>query len=331
VRGRRAAVPPSGSVAVVDALRTLDPTDRQVLLDTYLRRRTVVEAAQRSGTPTAVVSQRLHGSLRALRDALEAPQPAVPGAHADVAAYALGLVDEFAASAFAEHLTTCLGCATELGALRPAADRLATVERYAVPLGDASRPPRAIAPTAAVTPVTGIVRPVPAEPARDAARRERRPRRRRVSSRLLLPLAATAGLLAAGGAFTVEELRLTPEPGIGRQADGSLVRQLAVRDPRTLARGELVLTTTSLGTDVSLSLSGVRGPRTCRLLAVGPDGRREVLSTWQVPPSGFGTAAQPDPLRLSVSTQRRGGYLARLVVQSVDASGKATTLVSATL
>jgi hypothetical protein len=330
VRGRRDAAPAPGSVAVVDALRTLGAQDRQVLLDTYLRRRGVADAARVTGTSPALVSARLHGGLRALGAALGAPPSTVPGAHPDVAAFALGLVDEFAASAFAEHLFSCAGCTAELAALRPVVARLATVARYAVPLDDASRQPTAIAPAAAVTPATGLTRPVVSEPARDAARRERRPHRSR-SSRLLLPLAATVGLLAAGGALTVEELRLTPAPEINRDAAGAPVRQVAVRDPRTLARGEMVLTATPSGTDVSLSLSDVGGPRTCRLLAVGPTGELTVLSTWRVPRSGFGTSAQPDPMRLSVSTGLRGDDLARLVVQSVDTSGKATTLVAATL
>jgi hypothetical protein len=48
-----------------------------------------------------------------------------------------------------------------------------------------------------------------------------------------------------------------------------------------------------VGTSVSLKLSGVRGPLTCRLVAVGKDGSQQTASNWSVGKEGYGTSAQP--------------------------------------
>ncbi|WRZ89793.1 hypothetical protein OHB54_12415 [Streptomyces sp. NBC_01007] len=49
---------------------------------------------------------------------------------------------------------------------------------------------------------------------------------------------------------------------------------------------------------MSLKLSGVRGPLTCHLVAVGKDGSQQTASNWSVGKEGYGTSAQSKPLEL---------------------------------
>ncbi|WP_372509351.1 sigma-70 family RNA polymerase sigma factor [Streptomyces humicola] len=59
------------SWAVADAIRTLSPDHRAVLLETYYRGRTMVEAAEVLGIPLGTVKSRTYYALQALRLALQ--------------------------------------------------------------------------------------------------------------------------------------------------------------------------------------------------------------------------------------------------------------------
>ncbi len=58
-------------MTVTDALRTLSPPHREILVETYFRGRTVPEAAQTLGLPLGTAKSRVYYALRALRDALQ--------------------------------------------------------------------------------------------------------------------------------------------------------------------------------------------------------------------------------------------------------------------
>jgi RNA polymerase sigma-70 factor (ECF subfamily) len=59
------------SWAVADAVRSLSPDHRVVLLETYYRGRTMAEAAQVLGIPLGTVKSRTYYALHALRLALQ--------------------------------------------------------------------------------------------------------------------------------------------------------------------------------------------------------------------------------------------------------------------
>ncbi|MEU6572663.1 sigma-70 family RNA polymerase sigma factor [Streptomyces sp. NPDC046805] len=59
------------SWAVAEAIRTLSPEHRAVLLETYYRGRTMVEAAEVLGVPVGTVKSRTYYALKALRLALQ--------------------------------------------------------------------------------------------------------------------------------------------------------------------------------------------------------------------------------------------------------------------
>jgi RNA polymerase sigma-70 factor (ECF subfamily) len=59
------------TMTVADALRTLSPPHREILVETYFQDRTVAEAAQRLGLPLGTAKSRVYYALRALRSSLE--------------------------------------------------------------------------------------------------------------------------------------------------------------------------------------------------------------------------------------------------------------------
>jgi RNA polymerase sigma-70 factor (ECF subfamily) len=60
------------NVVVVDALRSLSPAHQEILVETYLRDRTVNEAAELLGLPIGTAKSRVYYALRSLRSALAA-------------------------------------------------------------------------------------------------------------------------------------------------------------------------------------------------------------------------------------------------------------------
>jgi RNA polymerase sigma-70 factor (ECF subfamily) len=59
------------SLVVADAMRSLSPAHREILVETYLRDRTVNEVAELLGLPIGTAKSRVYYALRALRVALD--------------------------------------------------------------------------------------------------------------------------------------------------------------------------------------------------------------------------------------------------------------------
>jgi len=59
------------NLVVVEAMRSLSPAHRQILVETYLRDRTVNEVAELLGLPIGTAKSRVYYALRALRAALD--------------------------------------------------------------------------------------------------------------------------------------------------------------------------------------------------------------------------------------------------------------------
>jgi len=249
--------------------------------------------------------------------------------HFDVAAYALGVLDERDAARFEDHLIDCPACAIELESLLPVVDILSDVDADALVATEQSRRDGVV-----LKKMIGEVK------------RERR----RANSRRLYSLAAAVvvfAMLSIGALFAGAQW-LAPEPQSSQVAQRSS-KQL---DPLPLAKGGTGLGGTPLagkvytstdartnvsasvgleekdwGTQVSFAVSNIKGPLTCRLVAVRTDGNSEVLSTWSVGEKGWGTAAQPEPLLLQAVTALKRADIAHIQVQSIDGKGSTDTLV----
>jgi hypothetical protein len=256
--------------------------------------------------------------------------------HFDVASYALGVLDEFDAARFEDHLIECPTCAVELESMLPVVDILAEIDAPSFVATEQSRQDGII--------LHRMIGEVKTE-------------RRRANSRRLYTLAAAVvvfamlsiGALFAGGKWLTPDKASTTassptvqrQPGDSSQLDplplsdgGSGIggpeltgEKVSGTDPRSGVSLDAAFQAKDWGTQIQFAVSNIKGPLTCRLVAVQTDGSTDVLSTWMVGDKGWGTAANPEPLLLPAVTALPRAEIAHLQVQSVDASGNATTLV----
>lgn len=255
--------------------------------------------------------------------------------HFDVASYALGVLDERDAARFEDHLIDCPACAIELESLLPVVDILSDVDADALVATEQSRKDGLV-----LKKVIG-----------DVSRE-----RRKANSRRLYALAAAVvvfamlsvgslflggRLLGGGGASGTEtstqagesntkELDPLPRsdgPGIGgTELPGTVVEGT---DTRTGVKASVGLLEKDWGTQVSFAVSNIKGPLTCRLVAVRTNGQEVELSTWNVGEKGWGTAAQPEPLLLQAATALPKSDIAHVQIQSIAEDGTTETLVRA--
>jgi hypothetical protein len=238
--------------------------------------------------------------------------------HFDVAAYALGVLDERDAARFEDHLMECPTCAIELESLLPVVDILADVDANALVATEQSRRDGLILKSMIVE-----------------VKRERR----RANSRRLYSLAAAVvvfamlsiGALFAGAKWlapapvqpvaqrTDNPTQLDPLPPDGGLGGPDLTgERYSGKDARTGVSLDYALEQKDMGTQVSFAVSNIKGPLVCQLVAVRTDGAKDVLTSWVVGEKGWGTAAQPQPLTLQAVTALPVDQIAHLVVQSVS-------------
>ncbi|MFY1633065.1 anti-sigma factor family protein [Solwaraspora sp. WMMB335] len=281
-------------------------------------------------------------------------------AHWDVGAYALGALDADDVERFEEHLAGCWACAAELESLIPIVGLMSTVDvsdlegspalppvgpTGANPAGGAGGGDSAAAAQAVgssgghLQRDLGHVRPL------DRARRSRR----RLASRPVqiaagFALVATltgAAFFAGGGVLdgavvpqagadqtvtTTPSASAPPQSGVGGpELDAE---PFSAVDPATGVEADVFLEEAEWGTQVSFALRRVPGPMQCRLVVLRTSGTAEVLSTWSVPETGYGTSQHPAPLTLTTSTAAPRDDIERIQVQAVDQSGVATAIVT---
>jgi len=253
--------------------------------------------------------------------------------HFDVASYALGVLDERDAERFEDHLIDCPTCAIELESLLPVVDILSDVDADALVATEQSRRDGLV--------LKQMIGEVKKE-------------RRRANSRRLYSLAAavvvfamlSVGALFAGGQWLapdsgsttgtktnaersskqLDPLPFGNGPGIGgTELPGE--ERLDGTDSRSGVSAAVGFESKDWGTQISFAVSNIKGPLTCRLVAVKTDGTSTEISSWNVGDKGWGTAAQPEPLMLQAATALRRDEIAHVQVQAVDNKGESETLV----
>jgi hypothetical protein len=194
--------------------------------------------------------------------------------HRDVGAYALGVLDAADAFRFEDHLMECPGCALQLARFSEVREQLDEYVR---------RTPADVSPFTAVGPdlLRGMLdRTVTAR---------RRSRRRR------LALVAAAAVLVVGGPLAVL--------GTGAGPRETAVTRWSATDHSTGTSAVVTAAGKAWGTDIGLKLErpGVSG--VCALIAVGRDGSRETVTTWEATKDGKapllttgGAALRPDQI-----------------------------------
>jgi anti-sigma factor RsiW len=170
--------------------------------------------------------------------------------HRDVAAYALGVLDEADAFRFEDHLMECPRCAAHVTEFGPAARQLMLYRRST---------PRAVHPMAKPGPQL-LNRLLTEVAARHRARRRR----------LLYGLAASVVFAVAG-------------PGVVMLAGGGdePVR-IEATDARSGVWAQVTTASEPWGSQVELKVKDGAGPRVCHLVAVGRDGSEQTITSWTV-------------------------------------------------
>ncbi|MEW9554514.1 zf-HC2 domain-containing protein [Nonomuraea sp. NPDC050783] len=226
--------------------------------------------------------------------------------HEDVAAYALGLLDEGERAAFERHLAGCASCADEVGVFAEMGQLIKGVH------------PDDLLPSPPDPQVESLL-----------VRRAAAERRRRRLHRTMTAAAACV-LIAAGVVLAVRAFAGGPDPDSVHSPAAALLmtgRTYAATDPATGVTAVVGLEDKGWGTHVALRLKGVKGPLQCRLLAVGDDGRSEVVASWGVPGKGYGVPGAPDPLLLHGGTSLTQEHLNHFTVETFDGRTLATVAV----
>jgi hypothetical protein len=242
------------------------------------------------------------------------------------------VLDERDASRFEDHLIDCPACAVELESFIQVADILADVDADAVVAAEESRKDGLV--------LKQMIGEVKKE-------------RRKANSRRLYSLAAAVvvfamlsiGALFAGGQWFGTDQKqappttaqrptgpeqLDPLPPAGGVGGPDLTgERMGSTDARSGVRLDAALEPKDWGTQVQFVVSNIKGPLTCRLVAVRTNGGNVELSSWTVGEKGWGTAERPEPLLLSAVSALPRSEIAHLQVQSVEANGTAKTLVTA--
>lgn len=172
--------------------------------------------------------------------------------HRDVAAYALGVLDEAESFRFEDHLMECPQCAAQVTEFGPTTRQMMLYRRAT---------PRTVHPFAGPGPrmldkLLGEV-----------AARHRAFRRRllfAVAASVVVALAAPALAMMAGGG-------------------GDDAVRVTATDEKTGVWAEVTIEDEVYGSHVELKVKDAAGPRACHLIAVGHDGTEETITSWNVP------------------------------------------------
>ncbi|MGO4419327.1 anti-sigma factor [Streptomyces sp. MCAF7] len=223
--------------------------------------------------------------------------------HDAVAAYVLGVLDDADATYFEQHLASCDDCGRRL-------DELAGIEPMLAELasgvpgihGAPGRPGLTGVPhsftatpngidTLTASPSPGLLDSMIGEVA--VVRRKRRRRH--------LSLVAAAAVLIIGGPLGA--VALTSDDGssttISAETTASktfeaMPTKIQATDPDTEVNATIALKDKMWGLDAMLRLKNVKGPLACSMIAVSKSGEKQVMTTWSVPPQGYGIADSPD-------------------------------------
>ncbi|WP_329342207.1 zf-HC2 domain-containing protein [Streptomyces sp. NBC_00663] len=171
--------------------------------------------------------------------------------HRDVAAYALGVLDEADAFRFEDHLMECPRCAAHVTEFGPITRQLLLYRRST---------PQFVHP---------MTKPGPR--LLDRLLSEVGARHRAGRRRFLCAVAATVAFAVAG-------------PGLVALASGGEgALRIDATDARSGVWAQVTAEDYTSGSQLELKVKDGAGPRTCRLVIIGTDGSEETVTTWTVP------------------------------------------------
>ncbi|GAB7106134.1 zf-HC2 domain-containing protein [Streptomyces phaeofaciens] len=173
--------------------------------------------------------------------------------HRDVAAYALGVLDEAEAFRFEDHLMECPSCAAQVTEFGPTARQMMLYRRAT---------PRTVHPFAG-----------PGPRLLDRLLGEVAARRRAARRRLMFALAASVVVALAGPAIAMM--------AGGDEGDDPV--RVTATDEKSGVWAEVTVEDAAWGSQIELKVKDGAGPRPCRLVAIGHDGSEQTVTSWNVP------------------------------------------------
>ncbi|KUN23226.1 hypothetical protein AQJ23_24615 [Streptomyces antibioticus] len=171
--------------------------------------------------------------------------------HRDVAAYALGVLDEADAFRFEDHLMECPRCAADVTEFGPITRQLLLYRRST---------PQFVHP---------MTQPGPR--LLDRLLSEVGARHRAGRRRFLCAVAATVAFAVAGPWL------------VALTGSGDSAVQIDATDARSGVWAQVTSEDYTSGSQLELKVKDGAGPRTCRLVIIGTDGSEETVTTWNVP------------------------------------------------
>ncbi|MET8830662.1 zf-HC2 domain-containing protein [Streptomyces sp. NPDC004610] len=171
--------------------------------------------------------------------------------HRDVAAYALGVLNEADAFRFEDHLMECPLCTARVTEFGPVSRQLMLYRRAT---------PRTVHPLAG-----------PGPRLLDRLLAEVAVRRRAGRRRMLYAVAASVVFAVAGPALAV------------LAGGGEQKVRVEATDPRSGVWAQVTAGNEMWGSEVELKVKDAAGPRPCRLVAVSRDGTEETVTNWTTP------------------------------------------------
>ncbi len=218
--------------------------------------------------------------------------------HLDLGAYVLGALSDEDAGRFEEHLAGCERCAEEL-------DRLMGVEALLAEFA-ADTPPGQNA---------GAFLAPPAPQLLDRLMEEVRVKRQVSRRRRAYLVAASLAMIVAGPTVTavVTSQETTASPPAVSQT-------VTAQNRLSGAHATVAMTDKSWGTQVGLTLDGVKGPLECDLVAVSKSGVHQTVSSWAVPAGGYESSGHDNDKKLVVQggTSIPRNEIDHFVVRTLD-------------
>ncbi|WP_367319284.1 zf-HC2 domain-containing protein [Streptomyces sp. HUAS ZL42] len=171
--------------------------------------------------------------------------------HADVGAYALGVLDEADAFRFEDHLMECPRCAAQVTEFGPVTRQMMLYRRAT---------PRSVHPFAGPGPRL-LDRLLGEVAARHRARRRR----------LLYAVAASVAVALAGPAVAV----------VAGGGDDAV--SVTATDEKSGVWAQVTTEDQAWGSKVEVTIKDGAGPRACHLIAIGTDGSEQTVTSWNQP------------------------------------------------
>ena len=251
--------------------------------------------------------------------------------HWDVGAYVLGVLDPADIGTFEVHLATCDSCADQVASLLPVVDLLPTADAATLLVERAQ--PRSWGPTPSIAPaLTWQGRSGPRHGL--ATTPVRRTGRMTVAASILAAAVAGGSFVAGSNWSTSDAAVALPPVALTRSGEAATTnpptdgQRMEATDPITGANAQLTVATTAWGSQIELSLGGVRGPLRCQLVAVGADASTTVVASWLVTVPGYGILGQPNRLRVQAATAVTLASTSHFEIRATSPDGHVSRLVS---